>query len=100
MTETVQELIDVVDKALNDRELSKMVVRQILDYFGGMQIYLPKTESAFREEIDEAIFQAFNGRNHKEVVRSFDITIQRLYEILRAKRGGKNASTQGRLDFK
>lgn len=99
MTETVQEMIDVVDKVLDDRELSKMVVRRILDYFGGMQVYLPKTESAFREEIDEAIYQAFNGHNHKEVVRSFDITIQRLYEIIRAKRSGRNTTAQGRLDF-
>lgn len=99
MTETVQEMIDVVDKVLNDRELSKTVVRQILDYFGGMQIYLPKTDRAFREEIDEAVYQAFNGRNHKDVVRSFDITIQRLYEILRAKRRSKNTATQRWLEL-
>lgn len=99
MTETVQEMIDVVDKVLDDRELSKMVVRRILDYFGGMQVYLPKTEAAFKEDYDEAIYQAFNGANHREVIRAYGISQQRLYEIIRAKRSGRNTSAQGRLDF-
>lgn len=99
MTETVEELIEVVDKVLDDRELTRQVVRRITDYFGGMNIYLPKTETAFKTDIEEAIYQAFTGSNHKEVVRSFNITITHLYEIIRRKRQEQIQASQSRFDF-
>lgn len=98
MTENVREMIDVIDGVLKDKKKSKMVMRKILEYFGGMQTYLPRVDTAFREEFDEEIYQAFDGHNHKEVVRTYGITIQRLYEIIRNRRSGKTSS-QGSLDF-
>ena len=90
MTETVAEMIDVVDDVIEDRELSKMVVMKIIHHFGGMQVYLPRPETAFREDLENTIYAAFNGVNHRDVVREFGITMQRLYEIIRARRRGGN----------
>ena len=97
MNDTVREMIAVVDKVLDDPELSEMVVRRMVDHFGGMSVYLPKT--AFKEDESEAIYRAFNGHNHREVVRTFGISITRLYDILRAQNKPRDDSSQGRLGF-
>lgn len=84
MTDTVEEMIREINKELNDLEKSKAVMMNILSYFGGMQVYIPKLETAFRFDFEKKIYESFNGHNHKEVVRQYNITTQKLYEIIRA----------------
>ncbi len=89
MTETVEEMVMSVEAVLDDRELSKQVVRQILKDFGGMQVYLPRPESAFRKDDYAAINEAFDGTNARELCREYNITFNTLYKIIRQERDRK-----------
>ena len=48
--------------------------------------YLPKRDA--REARDTAVWRAFNGGNHKDVIRDFKISKRLLYNILARKRRG------------
>lgn len=72
-------------------ELSAMaaiMARRLAPLIGGR--YIPKRE--MRAERDDAVLKAFNGHNHKDLMRVFGISRSLLYSILRRKRGGSQSN--------
>ena len=75
-------LPDATQAALHD--LAAQVARRLGPLIGGR--YVPKRdERALR---DVAVWAAFTGRNHQEVMREFVISRRLLYSILSRKRRG------------
>ncbi len=92
----IPELVtDVVDKLtilfINEFKLDKptamliahRAVRLITDDWGGQLIYIPKNMSGKLSERDINIWKDFNGKNHNELARRYDLTLQQIYKILR-----------------
>jgi Mor family transcriptional regulator len=71
---------DVNQAALT--ELAALLARRLAPRIGGR--YIPKRDA--RAERDVAVWQAFSGRNHKEVMREFGISRRLLYSILARRR--------------
>lgn len=67
--------------------LAQAVARRLGPRIGGR--YVPKRDT--RAERDVAVWQAFNGRNHKDVMRQFAISRRLLYSILARRRRGDGA---------
>lgn len=65
-------------------QFAAVVARRLAPMIGGR--YIPKRD--VRAERDAAVWQAFNGRNHKEVMAHFCISRRLLYSILARKRKG------------
>lgn len=103
VTETTAEMIESVEKVLGDHEMAKSVVRQILDDFGGMQIYLPMASNAFKDDDDVRIYDDFDGTNHREICRKYNISFATFYNIIRREKdrraGERSERLQSRLDF-
>lgn len=62
--------------------LASVVARRLAPRIGGR--YVPKRDS--REVRDAAVWQAFTGRNHQDVMRQFNISRRLLYSILARRR--------------
>lgn len=76
-------LCDGVDgKAL--AQFGELLARKLGPLIGGR--YVPKRDE--RAARDAAVWKAFTGRNHAEVLRHFSISRRLLYSILARKRRG------------
>ncbi|PJO78225.1 transcriptional regulator [Neisseria brasiliensis] len=64
-------------------EVAKKVARHITDNWGGQLIYIPKNHIGKISERDMELYRAFNGKNHAELSRRFDLTVQQVYRIIR-----------------
>ena len=99
MTETVTEMVDSVEKILDDKDLSKKVIRQLLKDFGGMQVYLPMADSAFRIDDDKTIYDEFDGGNMKEICRKYSMTFNTFYAILRREKTRRAENATNEFNF-
>ncbi len=54
----------------------------LIDYLGGMQVYVPKGERLRKHIRNMEIYYRFNGRNVRELARQFGQTEQSIYRIL------------------
>ena len=61
-----------------------LLARRLAPLIGGR--YIPKRD--VRAERDMAVWQAFTGRNHKDVMHEFGISRRLLYSILARRRRG------------
>ena len=64
--------------------LAALLARRLAPRIGGR--YIPKRD--VRAERDVAVWQAFTGRNHLEVMKKFEISRRLLYSILARRRKG------------
>lgn len=71
---------DASEAALAD--LAALLARRLAPLIGGR--YIPKRDE--RAVRDAAVWEAFSGRNHKEVMRQFSISRRLLYSILARRR--------------
>lgn len=77
-----QAILDEVAKALDAavRDVTaEALMAGVQAVWGGTRQYIPV---AGRESRDDAIRAAFNGTNHQELARQFDLSLRRIYEIL------------------
>lgn len=63
-------------------EITETLVKKMRKDWGGMLIYFKK--SIDLEDRDYTIFNEYNGKNRDELCRKYDISVQRLYQIIRA----------------
>lgn len=89
------ELVDVIAKFYEDREdldqnhaMEKLqaVIMKIAHYYGGRPIYIPRGDKIKMAIRNQAIFKAFNGKNHLELSLKAKITPSRIYDIINRKR--------------
>jgi len=70
----VRELIELIGLAAAIR---------LIDAFQGQQIYIPKSEGAWRQLRDDRIRNEFTGANHRALAQRYGLTTSTIYEIVR-----------------
>lgn len=56
------------------------IFKRIQKNWGGSRLYIPAADKVAR---NQAIRAMFNGRNHAEVCKHFDVCLSHLYSIIR-----------------
>ena len=65
------------------RIVAKQVAQHLSAHWGGQLLYIPKNHFGKLDERDKEIWAAFNGHNHAELARRYDLTMQQVYKILK-----------------
>lgn len=77
----------LVQKHQFDDEKAKQIgielAQCIAENWGGEVIYIPKALLIALSERDLAIWQAFNGTNHRELARKYNVSMQWVYQIVK-----------------
>jgi len=58
---------------------------RLSSYLGGMAIYYPKLDALIQRLRDDRIRAEFNGSNHRELARKYDLTERWIREIVQQK---------------
>lgn len=69
----------------------------IREHWGGQPIYLPKGVQYEFSRRDLEVFEKFNGHNHAELAREYNLTVMRIYQIIKAVRAELVKKRQGAL---
>lgn len=62
--------------------ISRKLSRHLCSNWGGQLIYFPKNQSGELDERDKQIYAEFNGCNHHELAKKYNLTEQRIYRIV------------------
>lgn len=73
------------------------VAEHIREHWGGQPIYLPKGVQYDFCMRDLQVFERFNGHNHAELAREYNLTVMRIYQIIKAVRAELVKKRQGAL---
>ncbi|MCQ8182219.1 hypothetical protein NP603_13940, partial [Methylomonas sp. SURF-1] len=65
---------------------AKAVVKCLMFHFRQRHLYIPVTQNADLRKRNEAIWAAFNGRNHGELALQYRLTLQQIYAIVKTMR--------------
>lgn len=63
--------------------VAKQVARYITANWGGQLIYIPKNHLGQIGERDMRVYRDFNGRNHAELAKKYNLTVQQIYRIVK-----------------
>ena len=63
---------------------------QLCRLYGGTSLYIPKYENLIAPAKRRAVGKLFNGRNHKELARRFELSERSIYEIASESNWKKN----------
>lgn len=89
-------LIDLVAmEPKKAQHVGKEVSDRLAAHWGGQNLYFPKGSSIKLGERDRQIYDDFNGSNHHELARKYDITLVWLYKIVKAARKEEISRRQG-----
>ena len=82
-----QLLAKVKQTAEFNAELAKQigieVASHIAQNWGGEVIYIPRNLILLLSERDRKIFNEFNGTNHRELARKYNVSMQWIYQIVK-----------------
>ena len=67
------------------------------EHWGGQPIYLPQGVQYDFSRRDLEIFDRFNGHNHVELAQEYNLTVMRIYQIIKAVRAELVKKRQGAL---
>lgn len=103
--ELLIELIDHLTKVLIERGLDKKsagvaaldCAEYLRKHWGGQPIYFPKGRLIGLSARDREIWDKWRGDNTHELCREYNLTLARLYQILKAMREEEVTKRQGRL---
>lgn len=73
------------------------VAEHIRGNWSGQSLYLPKGVQYDISRRDIEIFERFNGTNHEALAREYNLTVMRIYQIIKAVRAALIAKRQGAL---
>lgn len=65
------------------REIGIKNTLKLAQHFAGTGMYFPKLDETLTAFRNEKIKAEFNGANHKELARKYDLTERWVYEILK-----------------
>lgn len=65
------------------QQLASKVAMSIAHDFGGEVLYIPKGLLLPLTKRDLQIWQSFNGNNHNELARKFNVSVQWVYKIVK-----------------
>lgn len=69
----------------------------IREHWGGQPLYLPKGVQYEFSRRDLEVFEKFNGHNHAALAREYNLTVMRIYQIIKAVRAELVKKRQGAL---
>lgn len=69
-------------QGIEDIKVTLETTLALIDYLGGMQVYVPKGERLRKHIRNMEIYYRFNGQNVRELARQFEQTEQSIYRIL------------------
>lgn len=78
-------------------EVGMETAENIRTHWSGHPIYIPKGSAYDFSRRDLEIFGKFNGRNHAALAREYNLTVMRIYQIVKAVRAAQVAKRQGAL---
>lgn len=62
-------------------EISREVVELVRENHGGEPVYIPKAAAWECKKKHDEIWEAFNGKNHRELAKQFDLGLSQIYRI-------------------
>lgn len=71
----------------------------LVEQLGGQIFYLPKMYSYKAQKQAEAVYNEFNGHNHKQLAMQFGLSEPRVYQIIQEQRRLRRAKDQIALDL-
>lgn len=77
--------------------VAKKVARHITGNWGGQIIYIPKNLLGQISERDMQIYREFSGKNHAQLSRKYNLTVQQIYRIVKEVGIRERAKNQGDL---
>lgn len=66
-------------------------------HWGGQLLYFPKGMARKLSTRDMEIYTRFNGSNHADLAREYDVSLQHIYRIIKIVHAGEVAARQGGL---
>lgn len=63
-------------------EISSEVVEAVRQNHGGEPVYIPKATKWLCKKKHDEIWEAFNGKNQRELAKQFDLGLSQIYKIL------------------
>lgn len=78
-------------------DIGLAVAEHIRANWSGQSLYLPKGERYELSRRDMEIFERFNGTNHEPLAREYNLTVMRIYQIVKAVRAEMVRKRQGSL---
>lgn len=62
-------------------EISHEVVELVRENHGGEPVYIPKAAKWLCKKKHDEIWAAFDGKNHRELAKQFDLGLSQIYRI-------------------
>lgn len=78
-------------------EIGFASAEHIREHWGGQPIYLPKGAQYEFSMRDMQVFEQFNGHNHAALAREYNLSVMRIYQIIKAVRAELTRKRQGAL---
>jgi len=99
------DLCDIFDNELRRCGLKEADVHRIslalllaqANYGGGRMFYLPKGDRLKQAVRNRQIFREFNYRNHDELAQRYDLSVPRIYAIVKEQEAIERSRLQPRL---
>lgn len=66
------------------KQIGIEVASHIAQSWGGEVIYIPRNLILLLSECDRKIFAEFNGTNHRELARKYNVSMQWIYQIVKS----------------
>lgn len=79
------------------RTIAHIVAETLRKNWGGMQIYICKGHEYELSQRDLNILNEFTGRNHHALCRKYNMSLQRLYAIIKVQHKKRLRENQGDL---
>lgn len=104
--ELLSDLIDTIVATLTaraaiDRQQATILAHSIAEsmalQWGGQSIYFPKWMVRRLSERDQMIYDEFTGDNHAELARKYNMSVQWVYQIIKA--AAKVESARQQIDM-
>jgi Mor family transcriptional regulator len=89
--ELLMHIISSVSRALEGNGMAKdkateaaiTISDELCKEFGGEQIYMPKNKDHNTMLMQHALFKEFDGTNHAELGRKYNISVPHVYRVLK-----------------
>ena len=81
----------------NAKQVGVEIAQRIAKNWGGEVIYIPRNLILLLNERDMQIYHEFNGHNHRELARKYNVSMQWIYAIIKRITKEEIAKRQGDL---
>lgn len=75
-------------------QISKQLAQHLTNNWRGQIIYFPKNHGGTLDERDKQIYAEFNGKNHQQLAKKYDLAVQQVYKIVKAVGQAETAKRQ------